>query len=377
MNWSLEKYTGLKSRHTCPACERKRCFTLYVNEDGESLNPAVGRCDHESACGYHYTPAQYFADHPEASDNWMQNFMSASIKIPKRKPAPKPLCYIPIDLVTRSVNPNYQSDFTRFLVSILGACTATRLITEYRLGVTKARDVIFFQIDIHGRCRSGKVMKYDAATGHRIKDENIGGRVNWIHSIMKRKGGLPQNWELTQCLFGEHLLPNCPGRTVALVESEKTAVICSALMPEYVWLATGGKSQLGDKLNVLHQRTIVAFPDVDGYELWKQKAGDLSSLRITVSDYLESTATPEEREAHIDIADRLIAQLRDGTLVPPADCPTASSPSSQYGTPLENPDFLQIAQYISPEYQGNVAIMMDELGLVPIDVCPLSQSQGQ
>ena len=54
MNWSLEKYTGLKSRHTCPACERKRCFTFYVNEDGESLNPAVGRCDHESACGYHY-----------------------------------------------------------------------------------------------------------------------------------------------------------------------------------------------------------------------------------------------------------------------------------------------------------------------------------
>lgn len=148
-------------------------------------------------------------------------------------------------------------------------------------------------------------------------------------------------------------------------------------MPEYVWLATGCKSQLGDKLIVLHQRTIVAFPNVDGYDLWKQKAGELSSLRITVSDYLESTATPEEREAHIDIADRLIAQLRDGTLVPSADCPTASSPSSQYGTPLENPDFLQIAQYISPEYQGNVAIMMDELGLIPINVCPLSQSQGQ
>lgn len=54
------------------------------------------------------------------------------------------------------------------------------------------------------------------------------------------------------------------------------------------WLATGGKSQIGDKLNLLHQRTIVAFPDVDGYELWKQKAGQLSSLRITVSDYLES-----------------------------------------------------------------------------------------
>ncbi len=374
MNWSLEKYTGLKSRHTCPACGRKRCFTLYVNEDGEQLNPSVGRCDHESACGYHYTPAQYFSDHPEASDNWRNNFMATPIHIPKHTPAPKPLCFIPQDLVTRSVNPRYPSDFTRFLSSILGRNTTCRLIQEYRLGVTRNADVIFFQIDIHGRCRTGKVMKYDPVTGHRIKDENVGGRITWIHSLMKRTGALKQDWELTQCLFGEHLLSQCPGRTVAIVESEKTAVICSALMPEYVWLATGGKSQLGDKLNVLKQRTIVAFPDVDGYDLWKQKASELPGLRITVSDYLETTATPEEREAHIDIADRLIAQLRDGTLVPPEDCPTEAQPVSHYGTPLENPDFLQIAQYISPEYQGVVAVFMDELGLVPIDVRPASQN---
>ena len=100
----------------------------------------------------------------------------------------------------------------------------------------------------------------------------------------------------------------------------------------------------------------------------------LTGLRITVSDYLENTATPEEREAHIDIADRLIAQLQDGTLVPPEDCPTETPALSHYGTPLENPDFLQIAQYISPEYQGVVAVFMDELGLVPIDVRPASQN---
>lgn len=144
------------------------------------------------------------------------------------------------------------------------------------------RYTFFFQIDIQGRCRTGKVMKYDPNTGHRIKDEAIGGRITWVHSLMKRSGALKADWELTQCLFGEHLLTKYPGRTVALVESEKTAVICSALMPEYVWLATGGKSQLGDKLNVLQQRTIIAFPDVDGYELWKQKASELTSLRITV-----------------------------------------------------------------------------------------------
>ena len=57
-------------------------------------------------------------------------------------------------------------------------------------------------------------------------------------ALMRRKGLLPEEWELSQCLFGEHLLSLYPDRTVALVESEKTAVICAGFIPEYVWLAT-------------------------------------------------------------------------------------------------------------------------------------------
>lgn len=113
-------------------------------------------------------------------------------------------------------------------------------------------------------------------------------------------------WRLSQCRFGEHLPQDKVNANVALVESENTAVICFLLMPGYVWLATGGKSQIGDKLNVLHQRTIVAFPDVDGYELWKQKAEELSSLRITVSDYLESRdrLRASERQLSLNIYER-------------------------------------------------------------------------
>ena len=85
-------------------------------------------------------------------------------------------------------------------------------------------------------------MKYDRSTDHRIKDEATKGRITWIHSLMKWSGALPQDWQLTQYLFGEHLLPSYPKKSVALVESKKTVVICSALMPQYVWLATGGKS---------------------------------------------------------------------------------------------------------------------------------------
>ena len=63
--YHLQKYAGISSRHTCPACERPRCFTLSIDDNGNALHPTVGRCDHESSCGYHRTPRQYFHDHPE------------------------------------------------------------------------------------------------------------------------------------------------------------------------------------------------------------------------------------------------------------------------------------------------------------------------
>lgn len=66
---------------------------------------------------------------------------------------------------------------------------------------------------------------------------------------MKYSDALPQEWELPQCLFGEHLLKKYPNKTVALVESEKTAIICSALMPDYIWLATGGKKSAPQTLS--------------------------------------------------------------------------------------------------------------------------------
>ena len=63
--YSLQKYAGSSSRHTCPACGRPRCFTYYVDEEGEPLDATVGKCDHDSSCHYHKTPAEFFREHSE------------------------------------------------------------------------------------------------------------------------------------------------------------------------------------------------------------------------------------------------------------------------------------------------------------------------
>jgi hypothetical protein len=105
-------------------------------------------------------------------------------------------------------------------------------------------------------------------------------------------------------------LKRYPFKPVALVESEKTAVICSSFWPEYIWLATGGKSQLNDRLQVLKGRKVVAFPDVDGFSEWKEKLSQVRGLDIVVSDVLEQSASSEDRANHVDIADLLIRQQR-------------------------------------------------------------------
>lgn len=66
---------------------------------------------------------------------------------------------IPYEYVTRSLSFDpKKSSFTTFLESMLDPLVVEGLVEQYQLGVTKAGDVIFFQIDRECRCRTGKVM---------------------------------------------------------------------------------------------------------------------------------------------------------------------------------------------------------------------------
>lgn len=193
-----------------------------------------------------------------------------------------------------------------------------RLLDEYRLGATRDGAVIFWQIDKNGKVRTGKVMQYNPEDGHRIKEQGVA--INWIHNILKKQNVLPEEWLLSQCLFGEHLLSLYPDKVVVLVESEKSAIIGSAIFPNYVWLATGGKSQMKeDKLRVLSGRTVLLFPDADGYTEWKQRAESMTYCKAIVSDLLEKHATPKQKADHIDIADWIIFQIQGGKLMSTAN----------------------------------------------------------
>ena len=97
----LQPYRGVGSRHTCPACHKKRCFSRYIDTEKQvSFPDDVGRCDHEQSCGYHLTPKEYFErnpqDKPQHSD-W--SAPSASRATPAE--TPKPASFIEAETVHR------------------------------------------------------------------------------------------------------------------------------------------------------------------------------------------------------------------------------------------------------------------------------------
>lgn len=143
-------------------------------------------------------------------------------------------------------------------------------------------------------------MLYSPITGKRVKEPF--NHIYWVHKALKKP-----DFELQQCLFGEHLLRD-KNKPVAIVESEKTAIISSVYFPQFIWLASGSLTNLNEsKCNILRGRKVTLFPDLNCYEKWSIKASELSHIAtFTVSNLLELKSTLTERKEGFDLADYLI-----------------------------------------------------------------------
>lgn len=154
---------------------------------------------------------------------------------------------------------------------------------------------IWWQIDDQMRVRTGKLMAYKE-DGHRDKDLKYS--FNFVHSIFaKAKLWDNKKYEYVSCLFGLHLVDVFKDAEICIVESEKSALICSAFTNPYerLWMATAGKSQLTRKqLQPLidRNRYIVLYPDYDGYDEWRAAVKRIKYPRLSIS--------PQVKTLHID-----------------------------------------------------------------------------
>ena len=292
------RVTGRRQqKFECPQCGRRRCFVRYVDlRDGcRYVADGVGRCDHQHSCGYHCTPAEYYRDNPRARDSAARRHDVDYT--PPRLPPFQPL---PVDYVVRSHSAD--STFWRWFSTeaarrlSLTAEDVQRVFEDYMVGATRGGDVIFWQVDGGGRVHGGHIMRY-GDDGHRR------GYQGWTHVSLIREGRLPLDWQLYQCLYGEHLLARHPERHVCVVESEKTALLMSAVMPGMVWLATAGSGGLSrERTECLRGRRVTLFPDSGCRDKWRERMRQTSGIDYNVSDDLE--AFPP----NTDLADLLLAQ---------------------------------------------------------------------
>jgi hypothetical protein len=279
----------------------KQCPCGKSNKDGKFV-PYVGYEDK----GYCHSCGQTFLPESLKDERYATLYGKPITRLNVATPLIQ--CSYITDAVFRTSLKDYESNlFVKFLKGLFGIEITSQLIARYFIGTSEHWNgaVIFWQRDMMNRVRDGKVMLYNTETGRRVKHPfNF---ITWMHSILKMS-----EYNLQQCFFGEHLLALYPDLPIAIVESEKTAIIASIYFPQFIWIATGGKN--GCKwttwkvCKVLKGRKVVLWPDVNAFQDWKVKLEILLGygLQVSISNLLEQEANEAERRAGLDIADYLV-----------------------------------------------------------------------
>lgn len=268
---------------------------MYLDrQTGEHLPDHVGVCDRENNCSYSYTAAQYIKEGGFIRP--ADEFKPIPLPPPKRtdwRCPPEFVAYTHKDI---------KNNFLVWLEKTIGP---NKLAETYRVGTfPKGRNypqyegaMVYWQIGEDGLERSGKIIQY-GDDGKRVKDL----KAMWMHTVVTSQS--MEDLGCAQVYFGTHLIKDWHG-PVAIVESEKSALICSWFYPQYLWLATGGSNMISvEKSMCLTGRDVTFFPDRGMYDNWSKVVIDLEPLfkSCIVSDILECIGA-EDGE---DIADYLL-----------------------------------------------------------------------
>ena len=301
-NYEVDIPLGFGEYHSvCPVCshnrkrenQRVKCFSF-------NRTKGVGKCYH---CEANFVLAK--------EDNRPLHLPMIEPTTKRELIKPNPIYSISWNYIDRYIGNNNR--LVNYLYKAFEGIENSRqridkVISDYRLCSTLSGETIFLEIDKEFRLRSGQIINYDEQRGKRVKSTDKP-QVDWLHNRNEIKPSLESNWSMTQCYFGEHLI-NDKERDIVIVESPKTAIICSILLPSHIWLATMGMKGLkAEKTLALKGRTISLIPDVNAYEDWEKKAKEIkqeTGINLILNPIIQNQATTEERDQGLDIADFML-----------------------------------------------------------------------
>lgn len=286
----------------CPNCGKKS-FVPYINNDtGEILNPTCGRCDHEQSCGYHLTPAEFFKDNPEAGP--IAKFEAYS------KPHPSVILFGTLDewKARQTSNETMQCDFAQGMLKFFDVDNVAQAINRYHVqSIGHNRNTAFPCINADGSVTDVMCLGY----GTDLHRNDV---CYHYYGDKERKEQLkaqhPNGYTYSPCYFGEHLLNENTEQNIGLVESQKTAFICSILFPQMVWLASCGCGNFNaTKSYVLKDRRVFVYPDKGSSDKWGKitAAMRLNNFNVHFRPIMEEL---QDYGANSDIADIILDNIK-------------------------------------------------------------------
>lgn len=254
MSFDTHQTTRLRfttQRHPCPSCKSSRGFAPVLTETG-GLDLTSGKCH---ACGAFITPKSSRSS--SRPSQWT----------PPPSPEPTPLSADAVKMLQR-LHATTTADHVRDgngLASYLIALSPKFVdaLRRYDVGTDSAGRAVFWHRDESGQLLTAKSVPYTHTTGKRDKADALPAAFGVYDgptfvSLSSSKG------YASPCLFGVHLLDDDLTRPVLLVESEKSAVIASVFLPDFVCLASGGATGMTrDKAKALTGRDVMIVGDRD------------------------------------------------------------------------------------------------------------------
>ena len=231
---------------------REHSWARYIGEDGRPIDAReCGMCLHHTSCGYHLPPREYYRrkrddearlrprrrldkndtlryDNDTAlraydSEKRLNDSTITPLAFGPQRSCDSPLsqgdshshrnevyrnemnrseAYLPLHAFCEASSSNAPDYLFSYLAARFGE-ERVRAVWQ-RLGITAMRSgaTIFWQRDLDGHLRTGKIIRYDLQSGKRDKSRGA----TWVHALHDVKPLLPADATVHQCLFGLHQL---------------------------------------------------------------------------------------------------------------------------------------------------------------------------
>lgn len=175
--------------------------------------------------------------------------------------------YIETKIVEQTLNSQIENNLLKYMRANYPKTKVDEAKRRYFIGTYSDGGTCFWEINKENNVQKLKVSYY-----------NLNGKRTDKYKVpYKNEDGYYSS------LFGGHLISK--NKPIILVESEKTAIISSILLPKYTWLAYSGVNGLtNDKCLPLVGHSIIILPDMseNAVQIMKKKIVILEQMKISV-----------------------------------------------------------------------------------------------